>query len=224
MLTEAELLAAWEGGHRLDPVRRALSLAVAAGADRASVADLGIGSRDVLVLGLRERCFGEVYPCAVTCPACAEELELELDAAQLRTGPGGTRRVEVDGFDVELRPLTSRDLLELPATADPRGWLVRRCVAGDADLPDRVLGRLAAELSTCDPQADLMIELDCAGCGHEWRSPFDAAAYLWGEIDVYARRLLLDVHTLAAAYGWSEDEVLAVPPARRRFYIEMAGT
>jgi hypothetical protein len=42
-------------------------------------------------------------------------------------------------------------------------------------------------------------------------------------METYARRLLYDVHALASAYGWSEDEVLAVSPARRRCYLEMAG-
>ena len=36
-----------------------------------------------------------------------------------------------------------------------------------------------------------------------------------------AKRLLMDVHLLARAYGWSEAEVLALSPARRRFYLEM---
>jgi hypothetical protein len=32
---------------------------------------------------------------------------------------------------------------------------------------------------------------------------------------------MLDVHTLASAYGWSESEILSLNPARREFYLEM---
>ena len=35
-------------------------------------------------------------------------------------------------------------------------------------------------------------------------------------------RILREVHTLAAAYGWSEAEILALSPARRRVYLELA--
>ncbi len=78
-------------------------------------------------------------------------------------------------------------------------------------------------LSTCDPQADVRIDLDCASCGHRWTSPFDIARYLWTELETHARRLLYDVHALATAYGWAEADVLAVSPARRRYYLELAG-
>jgi hypothetical protein len=34
---------------------------------------------------------------------------------------------------------------------------------------------------------------------------------------------LLEVHALASHYGWTEPDVLALPPARRRAYLEMVG-
>ncbi|MFE0022448.1 hypothetical protein [Amycolatopsis sp. NPDC059021] len=230
-LTEAGLLAVWEAGLGKGPVRRALALATAGGADPASVADLSVGRREEFVLALRETCFGTVLPCAVDCPECAGELELELTVDDVRAGePEQGTTVSADGFEVEFRPVTSRDLLAVPARApDARRRLLGRCVVtatahgetktGD-ELPDTVLDALSGALAACDPQADLALELDCASCGHEWRAPFDITAYLWGEMDTYARRLLYDVHVLASGYGWSEREVLAVSPARRRFYLE----
>jgi len=35
------------------------------------------------------------------------------------------------------------------------------------------------------------------------------------------RRLLVEVHALASAYGWSEQEILSLSDARRRLYLEM---
>ena len=46
-------------------------------------------------------------------------------------------------------------------------------------------------------------------------------AFLWAEIHAWAQQLLRDVHTLAIAYGWSETEVLALPAARRRAYLDL---
>jgi hypothetical protein len=33
--------------------------------------------------------------------------------------------------------------------------------------------------------------------------------------------VLREVHILASAYGWREDDILAMSPARRRIYLEM---
>jgi hypothetical protein len=232
-LTEAGLLGTWEAGLGRDPVRRAMALATAGGAEPLSVADLSIGRRAEFVLALRESCFGTAFSCAVTCPDCGEELELELTMDELRAaGPAEPEnRITVDGVEVEFRPVTSRDLLAVSRErADARRLLIERCVVSArrrgrkvAKLPDSVLSAVAAGLAAGDPQADVLLALDCATCGHEWSSPFDIAAYLWTEMEAYAHRLLYDVHALAGAYGWSEAEILAVSPARRRCYLGMVG-
>jgi hypothetical protein len=234
-LTEAGLLAVWEAGLGGDAVRRALVLAAAGGADAASAADLSVGRREAFVLALRERSFGTTFPCAVTCPSCGEELELELTTGDVRAAePGDVRQVRLDGFEIGFRLVTSRDLLAVrdgrtDVTATRRSLLGRVVTTAtregrkvDVDeLPERVLDALAAELSAQDPQADVLLDLDCANCRHEWASPFDVTTHLWAELDAYARRLLHDVHVLAGAYGWSEDDVLAVSPGRRQCYLEL---
>ncbi len=230
-LTEAGLLTVWEAGQGRDIVERALVLAAAGGADPASVADLALGRREELVLALLERSFGTTFPCAVTCPSCGEELELDLNVDDVRAArPGGERRVEIDGFELGFRLITSRDLLAVRGTADARRGLLGRVLTTATrkgltvsvdELPERVLDALDAALAAQDPQADVRLDLDCASCGHEWASPFDVTTHLWAELDAYARRLLHDVHVLASAYGWSEDEVLAVSPARRQCYLEL---
>lgn len=178
-----------------------------------------MGRRDEFLLSLRERCFGTAFPCLVRCPSCGEELELELSSRDLRPSRvDASRVVAVDGYEVEFRSVTSRDLLEVHS----RQSLLERCVAGE--LPDAVLAALPDALAASDPQADVRVELDCAVCGHHWASPFDIASYLWTELEACARRLLYDVHALALAYGWSEAEVLAVSPGRRQRYLELAGT
>jgi hypothetical protein len=224
VLTESDLLAVWETGLGQSRVRRALCLAVAGGADPSSVADLTVGQREALVLALRESCFGPRLPCAVTCPACAEQLELDLtvDDVRMEVASGATT-ILAGERELRVRPVTSRDLLEVDANRlDAREHLLSRCVVPAETLSAQELAAVAAGLSTMDPQADVLIPLDCAACGHAWSAPFDAADYLWIEIEAYARRLLLDVHTLACAYGWTEADVLAVSPARRLFYLEAA--
>ena len=65
-------------------------------------------------------------------------------------------------------------------------------------------------------------ELACPDCGHGWNVELDVAAFAWREIEILAERLLQHVDVLARRYGWSEQEILTLSPARRRFYLELA--
>jgi hypothetical protein len=81
---------------------------------------------------------------------------------------------------------------------------------------------LTRALEEADPCIDFAVDLECPACAHAWSAPFDVAGYLWEEIDTRARRLLDEVHVLARAYGWPEDEVLRLSDARRSAYLERA--
>ena len=48
----------------------------------------------------------------------------------------------------------------------------------------------------------------------------DIGEFFWQEIAALAQRLVGEVTTLAAAYGWSESEILGMGSARRKLYIE----
>jgi hypothetical protein len=47
--------------------------------------------------------------------------------------------------------------------------------------------------------------------------------FFWKEIAAHAKRLLREVHILAAAYKWREADILAMNPNRRQYYLEMVG-
>lgn len=227
LLTEAELLTLWETGAAHCSIDRALLLATAAGADAATVAELTVGRREAHVLRLRAACFGSTMACVVNCPVCAAELELTLTLDDLRTRepaaePGWTP-VRAGDLDIEVRPVTSGDLLAVRGAADPRTALLARCgrTRDGSPVPAEAEPKAIAALADCDQQADMVLELDCAVCGREWRSPFDLTGFVWTELTAYAQRLLREIHLLATAYGWSEGDVLAVSPARRRCYLEL---
>jgi hypothetical protein len=216
-LTEAALLAAWEAGLDLTPAARGAVLASSAGGG--DVASLPLGDRDRLLFDLRESCFGTALVCELDCPACAERLQIEIATTQLRVEANAAPAdvVTPDGT-LRVRPVTGADLVGLGT--DRRRTLIRRCVLDAGELSDTALEVVAARLPELDPQADITVSLSCDACGHEWDDPFDICDYLWTELDAYARRLLYEVHSLALAYGWSEAEVLAVSPHRRRLYID----
>ena len=110
--------------------------------------------------------------------------------------------------------------------------LVERCVVRAEregrpvparSLPEEVLSALSAALMELDPQADVRLAMCCPACEHRWSALFDVADFLWRAVDDRARTLLAVVAALAAAFGWREAEILALPEARRLAYLELAG-
>ncbi|MEU3660516.1 hypothetical protein AB0E77_12285 [Streptomyces sp. NPDC032940] len=232
-LTETQVLHLWETGAGHAPPARALLLAETVAPPGEDVGDLPLSELNALLLDLREGSFGAALPCAADCPNCDEPLEVTVTADELRAPgrrniPGPSRApltLRAEGYEVVYRPLTGRDLLAIdPASPEARRVLLSRCVLasepGGDPLPEKVLERIAQRLADVDPGADTVLSLACPYCRHPWAAALDVAAYLWAEVEGCARRLLHEVHTLARVYGWSESEVLAVSPARRRFYLE----
>lgn len=82
---------------------------------------------------------------------------------------------------------------------------------------------LARTVADWDPQADIELALTCPACGAQWRTPFDITAFLWRELEAWAMRTLRETHLLATAYGWSEEDILALSAWRRQHYIGLIG-
>lgn len=233
----SDLLGLWERGAGERRSRRALALLADSTPEAAEeeLAALAVGRRDAALLALRERLFGESFTGVTSCPRCTEEIELTFDAAEVRRAAPETAqfRLALDAFEVEARLPDTRDLVRIEALADlgaARSALLDACVVyarhdgapvAPHELPPGVVEAISGRMRELDPQADVALDVTCPACAHAWREPFDIAAFLWSELSAAARRLLLEVHQLAAAYGWSEGEILRLSPARRNAYIEM---
>jgi hypothetical protein len=239
-LSASQIIGAWERGISQHPVARALTLLAAGWPDCGpeSLAALGIGQRDARLLNMRENLFGPTLEASARCPRCTRALEFTLRTTDLATHGAGRdepSEVTAEGVVVRCRAPNSSDLQAIaPCTdvAHARSLLIQRCVLEASrdgiavpcdSLSEPVVARLAALLAESDPVADITVNLECPECSQGWRLVFDIAAFFWDEIDALARRLLLEVHTLARAYGWSEGDILAMSPARRQLYVEMAG-
>lgn len=235
-----ELLGIWDRGTGSAPVHRVLDLLSAAYPERSRewLAREPVGARDRRLLDLRENLFGSEIASVALCPACGERLDLNFLVDDIRlpvaAGNGEPLMVDAGGYRLLFRLPDSLDLASLPIDTDAEGardHLLRRCLlsaerdgepAAGGDLPGEVLDLLLAGMGEADPQADLQMSLACPACGHSWSAIFDIVSYLWNEIDLWARGMTREVHILARAYGWSEKEILAVSPRRRRIYLAMA--
>jgi hypothetical protein len=230
-LSSTELVAVWERGQCLHPVDRGLLVLAAAlpEVQHARLADWPIGRRNRALAEWLCTSSGPRLPGWTTCEQCGEKLELEVDAQALLeaepTDPDA--RVEVAGHPFRL--LTSRDLALIAGEDDPDDAVKRLLEAcrldhGDArafSQPEVV--ELGEQLALADPLAEMRLMLSCPECGAEWEETLDLTAFAWAEVESRARRLLLEVHLLASAYGWSEADVLAISEPRRAFYLGAAG-
>jgi hypothetical protein len=240
-VTVAELLDAWERGGAASPGEQALLLLTVAHPQlpAESLAGWTIGRRDMALLALRERMFGPRLAAAAACLRCGEALETEFAPADIVVGqelePPPTLSLEEGGYKVIYRLPTTGDMAALAreaAASEAERWLLSRCVldarrpeapCSVADLPDKVLEAVADGMAKADPQAEVELAFTCPACGHRWTALFDIVSFLWRELDAWAGRTLREVAALASAFGWSERDVLALTPWRRRHYLELAG-
>jgi hypothetical protein len=241
-LSPDALLRVWESGARQHPLDRALTILAAAtpGAPWESLATETIGRRDAGLLQIHAATFGPRLPAVADCPACGATVEFVVDVAGLQAtladarGEQEEHQLRCESITLVFRLPTSHTLAAALAGGnleEARARLIDQCVVRaeqdgvalpSSALPDAVLGRLAERMSELDPGLEIAFDIPCAGCNHQWRALLDIGAYLWQEICAQARRLLRETATLARVYGWCEADILALSPARRQAYLELA--
>ncbi|TCL69510.1 hypothetical protein [Rhizobium sp. BK251] len=227
---EADILLLWERAVGLSRWRRDDALLSAEGTPPGT-----LGARNIGLLAMRNRLFSRRWPLRSKCPACGTDCEFEIDSAALAgelagMAPQETRaEIEVAGRSLALRAPTVDDLQAVAHLASSKGAataLLGRCVDGEIDLSDIADDELAAlghNLEALDPAAVVTFELACPGCGGEWPAVMDVGEAVWAELRHAAERALIEVDALARAYGWSEDQVMALSPTRRAAYLQLAG-
>ncbi|QPP08311.1 hypothetical protein G4Z16_20065 [Streptomyces bathyalis] len=243
----ARLLSVWEEAlTRTDAERaRILHRAARPQAGPGELPRVPVGEREADLYALRRALFGDLMQVLIECASCGEAMEFDLDAGELAAGPPRQReplRVTADGWEIDFRLPAVADLeaaAEGAAGADDprtaaRALLVASCTVkarrngtevpaehlGEL-LPEQVRDRIAAAAEQADPAAEITLDIACPECGVRTPAELDITSYLWTELDAWARDLLLDVHLLATAYGWREPDILALSPARRRYYLEL---
>jgi hypothetical protein len=236
-LSQADFLALWESGRALHPLDQGLLTIDAAFSETQhdSAANWPIGRRNRALAELRLACFGPALRGWTSCQQCAEKLEFELDGRALAGSEHPEYREPIIVNGRAFRLPTSRDLAQIAAEQDPIAaamLLLERCrVDGRAATEDRGtpatdwteedIDAVGEKMALADPLAEIMLHFDCPACGSSYDESLDLPTFLWAEIEVRAKRLLLEVHLLATAYGWSEAEILSLNAQRREFYLEM---
>ncbi len=248
-LSDNDVLNLRESGLHRSAVERALLILSTAYPEMSwqQLAALSVGERDARLLGIREHTLGTALDIFTNCPNCQQELELHLTTTTLRTpllhedrGTGNEFSTVIGDLMVQYRLPDSTDMQAVAACTNienARSLLLQRCILDIQNSREQpVLEKsvntfspefvtaLAAQIAEKDPQAEVLLNLRCAECQHEWQSLFDIAAFFWIELETHAKRLLNEIYLLARVYHWSERDILALTPQRRRWYLEMVMT
>lgn len=234
----AQLLEIWEQAAPLPPARRALCLLTQTAVEPRHAAALPVGEGDRRLWMLRSRLFGDQVECLTDCPECLERVEFGFGVADLvgqTTCQESAASLQSGQYEVSWRLPTYADVAELADNScgdRVRQQLLGRCLLevrydhrpiAPIDCPAEVVEEVSVAMSTADPFGDLRFALHCPGCQARWQTRVDAGIFLWRELDLWARRLLREVHCLAAGYGWTQPDILALSDRRRRLYLEMLG-
>lgn len=240
-LSSTELLRVWELGDRRPVWYRAMLLLGVLCPDRTQkeLAKISLGQRNARVFQLCETMFGRNVTAFVHCPRCDEALQFQVDCHHISlTQPpapeGQLFSTVVAGLEIQFRPLNSHDLSLIEEKHDlttKRRFLAGRCLirtsqAGikidTTQLPESVIDAIGEQLAEHDPLSDVRFQVDCASCEHQWSAPFNIVTFVWTQLAAKAQRLLDDVHALARAYGWRENDILNMSAVRRNSYLERA--
>ncbi len=186
--------------------------------------------------------------CGAAGCGAAMDLTLSLDELLTEPAPAGvpapdgepsayetTLTGEHEGWRARFRLPTGGDLeaAGVAARVDPGGaadLLVEQCVLEVSDREGRARGvgelgpdarqAIGEAARRLDPCAETTLQLTCPACGASSTALFDVGPFLLATLG-RPGEVFEDVHRLARAYRWSEADILALPVARRRRYLEL---
>jgi hypothetical protein len=230
-LGQADLLTVLDRADGLAPgARAAVILSVALPDVRlAELLELSLGQRDRLLLDLLASDFAAELDGVTECVHCGGQIAVTVSCEQLRAAPAAAEPIPVawDGRLIDWRCPSSADLLaasDQSSIADATDVLLHRCVLSPVDepIPPGLRAALVEAIEACDPVTDIVLDVVCPDCGTGQLLELDVGNAAWQEINSRAIGLLQEIDMLARTYGWTEPEILALSPARRRAYLELA--
>lgn len=222
-LSEAELLAVWDGSVPGEPPHARLGRVLASALPGEPLATDTLGRRNQRLIALHADLVGGPIAARAACVHCHTDNEFEVPADAIAAAPAPTSdaraTLDWDGARIVARLPTMADLDAVAglAPSDARGTLLAMCA--NALVEDEVSSALAEAFEALDPAAVVRLSISCAGCDAPLSVDVDLAAFVEASIEARVEVHLSEIDIVARAYGWSEAEILALSPARRARYV-----
>ena len=174
----------------------------------------------------------DTLPLKVYCPHadCGEGMEVALpfaDLLALAQQAEGQSETEVStsGGPLTLRRPRGTDQRlwgkEIYADAETAETAVLQSLITDGVLDESDCDVVAGVLADFDPLSCFELAVTCPECTREADVPVDLETVLLAALARVQAAMFRDVDRLARCYGWSEAEILAIPPWRRRRYLAL---
>lgn len=158
---------------------------------------------------------------------CGESFEFAFPLLSLpgAVSDDGPFQVRLDGRTLTMRRPTGDDLRrwrdETPASRTDalRMMLDSLVLGGPVAAGDEAA--ISASMSAMDPLVDFCVSCRCPACGAPNEVAIDLELMALERLAARQTALLSEVHRFASSYGWTESQVLAVPPSRRARYLRL---
>lgn len=166
---------------------------------------------------------------------CREQVELQLGLSSFADEEPANKFdwLSPEGEKISCRLPTGQDQLAWQnhaqaghdAQHNNELWLAKRLIehiknqSTSAHLSDAWIDSLGIALNAADPLTSLDIDVSCPFCHQRLRVDVDLEQLLIEGLRLQQRRLIEQIHRLANAYHWSENDIASLPSWRRERYL-----
>jgi hypothetical protein len=193
---------------------------------------LSVTDVDAALLALRRGLIGDRIQSTIRCP-CGETIDIDFGARDylaehmprpvesmpaVEVEPEGWYRLT--GANARFRLPSCADQSAVQGRDDAEKELTRRCLE-PASVARPLRRRIESAMEALAPNLCGSLEGFCPECHATVEIAFDPQRYVLGELKQRAAFLLEEIHLIAGRYRWSEEDILALPHARRARYAEL---
>lgn len=198
-------------------------------ADWPRVHGLAVGDRQHLMRQLSARLGSDLLWLNARCHACGEGFDVQIRQSAMPVKSAGasfpTTTVTLRGREIRLRAPTGADQAAIAAVSEPvqaETALLQRLIESAPafavdGLDSAEIAQLEAAIEEVAPEVATEALTRCTACEAKNLVPVDP--YLC--LSPGGGELLVEIHTLASNYHWSETAILALPQQRRKRYLEL---
>lgn len=199
-----------------------------------SVRGLPVPDVEALLLHLRRSLLGDTVQSVATCPrpGCSARIGIDFRIGDYLSHhlPRPVRSAIPDpdqpgwyllaGSSVRFRLPNAADQINAAASSEPLASLVRNTIV-PPDVSAQILGKVERAMEKLAPVLSSQLEGVCPDCGTKVALEFDVFSFVMTELRRQTAFLFEDVHSIAATYHWSEEEILKLPSVRRVHYASL---
>jgi hypothetical protein len=192
---------------------------------------LPIPDRDRLLTAVYFNTYGSKIETTVLCPSCNNRFDLSFSLEEWVNDLTADSSQKLNGKDcaypfmapggIKFRLPTGADEMAVmgmePGTAAKE--LLKKCIPEGSGQYNPDLIQMA--MHEMAPLADAEFEAKCPECSEIQLLHFNLQQYLLSSLLNGQKKLVIEVHRLASAYGWGLNEIMELPRSIRGTYITM---